>query len=93
MNYSIVKIKNLPTIFNCKLLGEGDHVLARAEYDFEAENDEELAFHAGDMLRLAPKDKQPRVKGWLLASLNGTSEGLVPANYIKVCIAYKGDIS
>lgn len=27
---------------------------------------------------------QPRVRGWLLASVDGTRVGLVPANYIKV---------
>ena len=59
-------------------------MLARAEFDFDADNDEELSFCAGNMLRLAPKDRQPRVKGWILASLDGSSEGLIPANYVKV---------
>ena len=68
------------------IVGEGDHVIARAEYDFDGENDEELSFHAGDILRLAPKGKQPRIRGWLLGSLDGSSEGIVPANYVKVCI-------
>lgn len=39
---------------------------------------------AGDMLNLAPKEQQPRVRGWLLASLDGQTTGLVPANYVKV---------
>lgn len=64
--------------------GEGDHVIARAEYDFDGENDEELSFRAGDILRLAPKGKQPRIRGWLLGSLDGSSEGIVPANYVKI---------
>ena len=67
------------------IAGEGDHVIARAEYDFDGENDEELSFRAGDILRLAPKGKQPRIRGWLLGSLDGSSEGIVPANYVKVC--------
>ncbi|XP_066272787.1 peroxisomal membrane protein PEX13-like [Branchiostoma lanceolatum] len=64
--------------------GNDDHVVGRAEYDFEAESDEELSFRAGDMLNFAPKDLQPKVRGWLLASLDGQASGLVPANYITI---------
>ncbi|KAG8454138.1 hypothetical protein GDO86_000688, partial [Hymenochirus boettgeri] len=35
--------------------GEDDHVVGRAEYDFTAASEEELSFHAGDLLNLAPK--------------------------------------
>ncbi|XP_074845570.1 peroxisome biogenesis factor 13 [Carettochelys insculpta] len=64
--------------------GEDDHVVGRAEYDFTAASDEEISFHAGDMLKLAPKEQQPKVRGWLLASRDGQTKGLVPANYIKI---------
>ncbi|XP_049927691.1 peroxisome biogenesis factor 13 [Epinephelus moara] len=64
--------------------GEDDHVVARAEYDFSAASEEEISMRAGDMLNLAPKEQQPRVRGWLLASLDGQTTGLVPANYVKV---------
>ncbi|KAL9980486.1 hypothetical protein ACROYT_G009086 [Oculina patagonica] len=64
--------------------GEGDHVIARAEYDFDGESEEELSFRAGDILRLAPKGKQPRIRGWLLGTVDGSSEGIVPANYVKI---------
>ncbi|NXM76887.1 PEX13 protein, partial [Serilophus lunatus] len=64
--------------------GEDDHVVGRAEYDFRALSEEEISFRAGDMLRLAPKEKQPKIRGWLLASYNGQTTGLVPANYIKI---------
>lgn len=37
--------------------GEDDHVVGRAEYDFNALSEEEISFRAGDMLRLAPKGK------------------------------------
>lgn len=43
----------------------------------------ELSFVPGQSLILAPKDQQPSFPGWLLAS-NGSSVGLVPANYIKI---------
>lgn len=29
-------------------------------------------------------EQQPRVRGWLLASVDGQTSGLVPANYVKV---------
>ncbi|XP_071387533.1 peroxisome biogenesis factor 13 [Centroberyx affinis] len=64
--------------------GEDDHVVARAEYDFTAASEEEISVQAGDMLNLAPKEQQPRVRGWLLASVDGQTTGLVPANYVKV---------
>ncbi|NWI73721.1 PEX13 protein, partial [Dryoscopus gambensis] len=64
--------------------GEDDHVVGRAEYDFNALSEEEISFRAGDMLRLAPKEQQPRIRGWLLASYDGQTTGLVPANYIKI---------
>lgn len=69
----------------CLFVGEGDHVVARAEYDFDGEGEEELSFRAGNILRLAPKGKQPRIRGWLLGTIDGSSEGIVPANYVKVC--------
>ncbi|XP_030642115.1 peroxisome biogenesis factor 13 [Chanos chanos] len=64
--------------------GEDDHVVARAEYDFTAASEEEISLQAGDMLNLAPKEQQPRVRGWLLASVDGHTTGLVPANYVKI---------
>ncbi|XP_034538348.1 peroxisome biogenesis factor 13 [Notolabrus celidotus] len=64
--------------------GEDDHVVARAEYDFSATSEEEISVRAGDMLNLAPKEQQPRVRGWLLASVDSQTSGLVPANYVKV---------
>lgn len=39
----------------------------------------------GEILRVAPKEEQPRVRGWLLASTqDGTKIGLVPINYVKI---------
>lgn len=64
--------------------GEDDHVVGRAEYDFNALSEEEISFRAGDILKLAPKEQQPKIRGWLLASYNGHTTGLVPANYIKI---------
>lgn len=33
---------------------------------------------------LLSSEHQPRVRGWLLASVDGQTTGLVPANYVKV---------
>lgn len=29
-------------------------------------------------------EQQPKVRGWLLASLDGRATGLIPANYVKI---------
>ncbi|XP_069810594.1 peroxisome biogenesis factor 13 [Dendropsophus ebraccatus] len=70
--------------------GEDDHVVGRAEYDFTATSDEEISFRAGDLLNLAPKEQQPKVRGWLLGSVDGQTTGFVPANYIKILGKRKG---
>lgn len=64
--------------------GEDDHIVARAEYDFTAGTEEEISFRLGDMINLAPKEQQPKVRGWLLACLDGQTTGLVPANYVRI---------
>eukprot|EP00795_Rhopilema_esculentum_P007495 gene7495-13272_t len=66
------------------ITGDGEHFEAEAEYDFDAENEDEISFQAGDSLRVAPKQKQPHVRGWLLASVDGKVAGLVPANHVKI---------
>uniref|UniRef100_A0A8D0GQJ5 Peroxisomal membrane protein PEX13 n=1 Tax=Sphenodon punctatus TaxID=8508 RepID=A0A8D0GQJ5_SPHPU len=78
------------TVSNNWASGEEDHVVGRAEYDFAAASEEEISFHAGDMLKLAPKEQQPKIRGWLLASRDGQTTGLVPANYIKILGKRKG---
>lgn len=35
-------------------------------------------------LSFLPSEQQPRVRGWLLASLDGQTTGLIPANYVKI---------
>ncbi|XP_069127961.1 peroxisomal membrane protein PEX13-like [Argopecten irradians] len=64
--------------------GEEDHFVARAEYDFKSESNNELSFRAGQNINVAPKELQPRMKGWLLASIDGKKTGIIPANYVKV---------
>ena len=78
---------SLPYVMSDFLAGHSEHFEAEAEYDFEAENEDEVSFQAGDTLRVAPKHKQPHVRGWLLATVDGRVAGLVPANHIKVYFA------
>ncbi|XP_075059963.1 peroxisome biogenesis factor 13 [Mixophyes fleayi] len=70
--------------------GEDDHVVGRTEYDFTATSEEEISFRAGDLLNLAPKEQQPKIRGWLLGSLDGQTTGFVPANYVKILGKRKG---
>ncbi|KAK2718656.1 peroxisomal membrane protein PEX13-like [Artemia franciscana] len=64
--------------------GETEHYLAVAEFSFTPASDKEISFSAGQQLTLAPKELQPRVRGWILASADGVKTGLVPANYIRI---------
>jgi len=63
--------------------GSGEHFLAEVKFPFTARSDDELPLSANTIIRLAPKSRQPNIRGWLLAS-DGERQGLVPANYIKV---------
>ncbi|KAH7720811.1 PRX-13 protein [Aphelenchoides avenae] len=65
--------------------GASEHYVAQALYDFNASNQQELSFRASELLRVAPKSEQPKVRGWLLASSeDGARIGLVPINYVKI---------
>jgi len=64
--------------------GHNEHYTAVALYDFTGNSQQELSLIAGQQIRLAPKNLQPQVKGWLLGSVDGQQTGLVPANYIRV---------
>lgn len=64
--------------------GVHDHFVAVAEYDFAAQSSDELTFKQGTVLTVAPKELQPHIRGWLLASVDGQKTGIVPANYVRV---------
>uniref|UniRef100_A0A0N4ZXR5 Peroxisomal membrane protein PEX13 n=1 Tax=Parastrongyloides trichosuri TaxID=131310 RepID=A0A0N4ZXR5_PARTI len=66
--------------------GAADHYTARALFSFQGNaSNHELSFNEGDQLRVAPKDQQPPIRGWLLASSeDGNRIGLVPINYVKL---------
>jgi len=63
--------------------GSGEHFVAEVKFPFVARSRDEMNLSKNTIVRLAPKARQPNIKGWLLAS-DGENQGLVPANYIKV---------
>ncbi|VDN58519.1 unnamed protein product [Dracunculus medinensis] len=64
-----------------------------ALYDFEARASDELTFSAGQILRIAPKEKQPAIRGWILGSTNdGKNIGLIPMNYIDIVLKKSPDV-
>lgn len=72
------------------LSGEDEHYVSVGLYNFQAENPDELSFSAGQKIIIAPKDLQPRIKGWFLASVDGKKAGIVPVNYLKEPVYCKG---
>jgi len=65
--------------------GEAEHYEAKVLFDFVATQPTELSLKVGEIIRVAPKEEQPSVRGWLLAAdITGTRIGLVPHNYIQV---------
>lgn len=58
---------------------------ATALHDFApAEGSHEVALKRGEKVLVAPRHKQPRVRGWLLCCADGSGVGLAPANYLRV---------
>ena len=33
---------------------------------------------------LPPEEYQPKLRGWLLGTIDGTTQGIMPANYMKI---------
>lgn len=66
------------------LTQEDSHYIAEALYDFEAKQDNEISFKSGQKVIIAPKEQQPRVSDWLLATIDGKKAGLIPMNYVKI---------
>ena len=61
--------------------------MAEVKFPFVARSRDEMSLSKNTIIRLAPKGRQPNIKGWLLAS-DGENQGLVPANYIKVMFSF-----
>lgn len=55
---------------------------AVAMFDFEAGSPQEISFRAGQRIIVAPISVKSNVKGWVWATTNGKTRGLVPGNRI-----------
>ncbi|CAF0706553.1 unnamed protein product [Brachionus calyciflorus] len=64
--------------------GSIDHFIAVSEHDYDAVNNDELSFRKGQKIIIAPKEFQPKLRGWLLGSIDGKTAGIMPANYLKI---------
>ncbi|RNA31362.1 peroxisome biogenesis factor 13 [Brachionus plicatilis] len=61
-----------------------DHFIAVSEFDYDALNNDEISFRKGQKIIIAPKEFQPKLRGWLLGSIDGKTAGIMPANYLKI---------
>lgn len=68
--------------------------MASALYDLSSSNPNEISLRAMQSVKVAPLDIQNQMNlmnsGWLLASTDNKTSGLVPANYIRII---KGNIT
>jgi len=73
------------------MTGKIDHFIAVSEYDFDSVNVDELSFRRGQRIIIAPKEYQPKIRGWLLGSIDGQTQGIMPANYLKIMGKKQGE--
>ena len=82
--YMIYQIQK-PTPTSTKWLTQDDcHYIGEALYDFQTNHESEIPLKAGQRVIIAPKEQQPRVTDWLLATTDGKRAGLIPMNYVKI---------
>lgn len=73
------------------MTGKIDHFIAVSEHDFDSVNVDELSFRKGQRIIIAPKEYQPKIRGWLLGSIDGQTQGIMPANYLKIMGKKQGE--
>lgn len=82
--YMIYQIQK-PAPTSTKWLTQEDcHYIGEALYDFNTNHEGEIPLKAGQRVIIAPKEQQPRVSDWLLATTDGKRAGLIPMNYVKI---------
>lgn len=74
-----------PAPASTKWLSQEDcHYIGEALYDFTTSHESEIPLKAGQRVIIAPKEQQPKVTDWLLATTDGKRAGLVPMNYVRI---------
>jgi len=63
-------------------MANGRQPCAEALYDFDAENDNEVSFHEGDVIELVSQVDE----NWFEGTVRGHT-GYFPVNYVKVLVA------
>lgn len=62
-------------------------IKAQVKHDFQATNQQELSLRSGQAIYIAPREIQNTQKllntGWVLATLDNQSSGIIPLNYIQ----------
>lgn len=82
--YMIYQLQK-PAPTSSKWLTQEDcHYIGEALYDFSTTQENEIPLRAGQKVIIAPKEQQPRVTDWLLATTDGKKAGLIPMNYVKI---------
>ncbi|EFO25974.1 hypothetical protein LOAG_02511 [Loa loa] len=65
--------------------GKDGYYEAQATEDHDAEANDKISFKCGDILRVAPREYQPRKLGYILAcSIDGKKIGLVPIKKVRL---------
>lgn len=74
-----------PAATSTKWMSQEDcHYIGEALYDFNTNQETEIPLKTGQRVIIAPKEQQPRVTDWLLATTDGKKSGLIPMNYVKI---------
>lgn len=82
--YMIYQLQK-PAPTSTKWLNQEDsHYIGEALYEFNTTQDSEIPLKAGQRVIIAPKEQQPGVTDWLLATTDGKRAGLIPMNYVKI---------
>lgn len=82
--YMIYQIQK-PAPTSTKWLTQEDcHYIGEALYDFNTNHEGEIPLRVGQRVIIAPKEQQPKVSDWLLATTDGKRAGLIPMNYVKI---------
>lgn len=62
-------------------------IKAQVKHDFQATNPQELSLRSGQAIYIAPREVQNTQKllntGWVLATLDNRSSGIIPLNYVQ----------